>query len=338
MPARCGGTIENAMNVAYLTLARRTTVTSILALGLFAGCASFRPPVAPRAENGEARRVLCPDVGEAACIQRCRADADARDHVDCLLRFRFAPDPEALELARTLYLETKALVGVAPHTSIEGYRGESVELFPTVPVGEHRHHLQWLRTSLVAFDDFLGMLRAWTTKPITFHPRPKAILFFRTSAPSYPSAYSLDGVIGYNVEGPLHADPREMHETLFHELFHLNDATRGAWSDTALGPLFDSIVERCGDRHDCLTPYAPHATVVPDGTYYAFDPRTGGVREYGAELAVRYFLEHEAILDGAELPPFKCRAPENQVAWGRLVDEFFGGVDLSPECDTTPPS
>ncbi len=67
--------------------------------------------------------------------------------------------------------------------------------------------------------------------------------------------------------------PRTAHETIFHE--------------------------RCHDDHACLAPYAPHRTRVPDGTYYAFDQRMRDVREYAAELAVRYFLEHEALLAGS---------------------------------------
>jgi len=253
-----------------------------------------------------------------------------------LLEFRFASDPEALHLARALYAGTNALAGVDMRGTIDGYRGEDVELFPALPLGDHRHHLEWLHTSLAAFDSFIGSLAAHAPRSVTFHPRPKAFVFFRTAVPSYPSAYSSRGIIGYNLHGPLHQNPREAHETLFHELFHVNDAVRGAWSTIAVAPLFDSILARCGDEHDCFGPFAPHDTVVPDGTYYAFDKRTRDVREYAAELALRYFLEHEAILAGgaARLPPFKCLAPENRVAWGLLVDEFFGGADLSPECDS----
>lgn len=125
-----------------------------------------------------------------------------------------------------------------------------------------------------------------------------------------------------------------MHETLFHELFHLNDGRHRAWSVRALTSIFDSIVEECRGDHECLGPFAPHDTIVADGTYYAFDPRTRDVREYGAELALRYFMEHESLLLARPLlrPPFKCLATQNRIAWDQLVDEFFGGVDLSPEC------
>ena len=53
----------------------------------------------------------------------------------------------------------------------------------------------------------------------------------------------------------------------------MNDAMRTDWSKLALGELYESIKSRCEDNHDCLTPYAPHDSVVPDGTFYAFDER-----------------------------------------------------------------
>jgi hypothetical protein len=57
------------------------------------------------------------------------------------------------------------------------------------------------------------------------------------------------------------------------------------------------------------------------------------VREYAAELAVRYEKEHRAVLDGKPpKKPWKCVTPENQKAWERLRDEFFAGADLTPAC------
>lgn len=285
-------------------------------------------------DNDRATRLLCRDVGEPACVSACPDDREPREHADCLIRFRFGADPAALSWARALYARNNALVGVAPHDSIEGYRGQQVALFPALPIGEHRHHLAWLHASLTAFDALIEALASRAEKPVLFRPRPHAFGFFETAVPAYPSAYCSDGVIAYNLRGPLHANHRDMHETLFHELFHINDDLNGGWSESALGPLFDSIVERCGDDHECYGRFAPHDTIVEGGTYYTFDPRTRGVREYAAELALRYFLEQEAILAGQrEIPPFKCRASENRVAWDRIVDAFFGGADLSSPCE-----
>lgn len=318
----------------------------LLSFLLACGCAGGRrhapvPPTTPSAstsastQNERARSVLCSDVGEDACLQACQAETSHSAHVECLLSLRFESDPEALRLARAFYRGTSTLVGADIPRILDGYGGEPIEIFPALPLGEHRHHLAWLHSSLVAFDDFFDALDARASKAIAFERRPNAFVFFRTAEPSYPSEYFANGMIGYNLEGPLHNDPREMHETLFHELFHLNDARRNGWSVTALGPVFDAIIETCADGHACLGDFAPHDTLVPEGTYYAFDPRTRDVVEYAAELALRYFLEHEAILAGTapKLPPFKCGTAQNRRAWDLLVDEFFGGVDLTPRCD-----
>jgi hypothetical protein len=305
------------------------------------GCGRVRPtdPAGQTellAENRRARQLLCSDIGEEACLAVCPRHQPTPDHAECLLRFRLASDPEALDIARTLYAHTKTLVGVHARAAIAGYRGEeSVELFPALPVGADRHHLDWLHASLQEFDDFVASLSSRAARPVLFDPRPRAFVFFRTAEPSYPSAFCLEEVIAYNLRGLLHRDRHEMHETLFHELFHVNDARRGFWSIDTLGSLFDSIVARCRGDHDCLAPFAPHESIVPDGTYYAFDERTGDAREYAAELALRYFIEQQAILHGELIrtPPFKCLTADNHIAWDLIVNEFFGGLDLSPDCD-----
>jgi hypothetical protein len=75
--------------------------------------------------------------------------------------------------------------------------------------------------------------------------------------------------------------------------------------------------------------------MVRGGTYYAFQPDNGdGVHEYAAELALRYYREQRALVRGEApvLPPFKCGPEESARAWSLIVDEFFGGVDLVPDC------
>jgi hypothetical protein len=322
-------------------MSARLRVVLVAALSA-AGCRAPRPaavtpaakPRAPLSANETARSLLCVDVGEDACLSTCADDAPSEDHADCLLELRFKSDPRALELARALYARSRTIVGVEARTSVGGYRGEDVPVVPALPIGKYRHHLEWLSTSIDSFDELLVSLRPHASKAVSFRLRPNAFVFFRTPGARYPSAYTWQGTIGYNLDGPLHTNARDARETLFHELFHLNDEQRAAWSSRSLGPLFESIVARCnGSDHDCFTPFAPHDTVVADGTYYAFDARTRDVREYAAELALRYLLEHEAVLAGGELlAPFKCRADENLVAWERLTDEFFGGADLTPSC------
>lgn len=302
-----------------------------------AGCRPARTPqeVARRDAKARARHALCSDIGEKACLAQCPARGSAEEHADCLLRLRFDADPEALRLARSLR-RADVLVGVAGRSTIEGYKGQQVELVPALPLGDERHHLAWLRASLASFDGFVDAIAARAQKPVTFTTHPKAFLFFRTRQPSYPSAFFENDAIAYNLDGPLHGSAKSVRETLFHELFHLNDHRPTLWSIGTLSATFEAIVEKCEGDHACFARYSPFDTVVPDGTYYPFDRRTRDVREYGAELALRYFLEHEVILAGGppRLPPFKCLAEENRAVWEALADSFFGGVDLSPPCDT----
>src|SRR5262249_7923703 len=147
------------------------------------------------------------------------------------------------------------------------------------------------------------------------------------------SAYAEGWDVSYNVAGSLNTSADAVRETLFHEIFHLNDAAHGTWSPNALGPLFDAIVSRCGANTACLRPYAPNSTLVRGGTYYAFQPGNG-VGEYAAELAIRYYRETRAALGKKPLAgaPFKCGPEENARAWDLIVREFFGGADLSPGC------
>jgi hypothetical protein len=290
----------------------------------------------PRADNARARALLCSDVGDAACLASCPDDVAWRAHVECLVDLRFASDPDARELARRLFARTGIVPGIEEKGAIDGYHGAAVELLPALPLGDDRRHLAWLTASFDAYDAFLAAIAARAPRPVTFFARASALRFYRTEPSSFPSAYVLAGTIGYNLEGPLHTNADDVRETLFHELFHVNDEARGAWSQAALGPVYDTILARCGDDHECFTPFAPHDTVVADGTFYAFDERTRDVREYGAELALRYYREHEAILGSKDpvAPPFKCLAEENRIAWERLRDDFFGGVDLSAECSS----
>ncbi len=69
------------------------------------------------------------------------------------------------------------------------------------------------------------------------------------------------------------------------------------------------------------------------GTFYAFQPGNGP-GEYAAELAVRHYREHRAVLRGEKLAdkPFKCGPAPNGAAWKPFVDEFWAGVDRVPAC------
>lgn len=283
--------------------------------------------------QGRAVRHLCADVGTDPCIAACPPSLPAHEHAECLIDYRFSSDAAARELALSLFARTGALPGIDAAATRGSYGGRRVVTRPALPLGEDRRHLEWILASFDRYEVVLRALREHAARPVAFRLEPDAFLFFRTGDKTYPSAWGGDGVVGYNLDGPLHGSERDVLETLFHELFHLNDEHRGRWSAAVLGDLFAVILDRCGEDHECLGPFAPYDTVVPGGTYYPFDARTRDVREYGGELALRYFLEHEAILDGAPRePPFKCLTEENQRAWVLLASDFFGDADMTRDC------
>lgn len=301
------------------------------------GAPSVPSPSAPPSPHHAIREhdLACGDIGAQTCIEACPPHLATRDRRACLVDLRFSADPEALPIARTIFARTGAVLGVESRPSVEGYPGQDVRMEAALPVGDHRRHLTWIDESFARYDAVLDALAERAEQPVTFERYPDALVFYRTGQPLYPSAYTLEGVVSYNLDGPLHGSPRDVLETLFHELFHVNDHRRGGWSAKALRPIFDAIVARCGHDHGCYEEYAPHDTVVADGTFYAFDARTRDVKEYAAELALRYFVEHEALLfpeEGKEKPAFKCKNETNARAWKLLADEFFGGVDLT-RCD-----
>jgi hypothetical protein len=165
--------------------------------------------------------------------------------------------------------------------------------------------------------------------------------FFRSVKRTTPSAYAVHWSVAYNVAGSLNTSAAAVRETLFHEIFHLDDEAHDDWSARALRPTFDAIVKRCGTKVACLGPYAPNDTLVRGGTYYAFQPNNGdAVHEYAAELALRYYRENRAAMRGEPLQraPFKCGPVENRHAWEAIRDEFFGGADRTPSCASSPGS
>jgi len=213
-----------------------------------------------------------------------------------------------------------------------GFRG-AIHLVPEVPLGPHRRHLAWVAAASRDYDDFFARLVA--PAPVRYRVRPLAFRFFRSVGRTTPSAYAEGWEVSYNVSGSLHRSASAVRETLFHEIFHLNDGAHGDWSRRRLGPIFDAIVARCGIRTACLRPYAPGDTMVRGGTYYAFQPDNGdSVHEYAAELALRWYREQRAWQRGEALggPPFKCGPEENRRAWEALVEEFFGGADTPRGC------
>ena len=213
-----------------------------------------------------------------------------------------------------------------------GYRGK-IHLVPQLPVGGYRTHLSWVAAAMQDIDAFFAAQLA-DAKP-AYRWRDIAFRFVRSVGKRTPSATASSWTILYNVEGSLLTSERGVRETLFHELFHLNDEQHGDWTAKTLATDYAAIVKRCGTDVHCLAPVAPNDTMVRGGTYYAFQPNNGeSVHEYAAELAVRYFKEQSEIAAKGKLAAraFKCGPVENARAWQALVAEFFAGHDAVPAC------
>jgi len=178
----------------------------------------------------------------------------------------------------------------------------------------------------------LGEIRKRAGKEIAMTDRPIDFRFFYTDKGGAPSAFAVGRNVGYNLYGSVNVSAEAVRDTLFHEIFHLNDVWKDGFSGRSIAPLEAEILNRCRNDQRCLTPYAPTDTTM-SGKLYAFVDGGGG-REYTAELALRYFREQRLLLEGKPLPipAFKCGPPENAKTMKLLSDEFFGGVDLVEAC------
>lgn len=281
--------------------------------------------VAPAIGFGDATSVL---FGSASAPPECT-------DVDCLISHRYASDDAARRLALQLHQTTGDVAGLGLDEVIDGgYRG-MVHLVPQLPIGRYRRHLTWVISATRTIDTFFADLYASQPAP-HFRWRSLGFEFVRSVGMHTPSAYASGWNVVYNVDGSMMTSADTVTETVFHELFHDNDEDHGGWSERVLEPDYDAILARCGARRSCLAPYAPNSNVVTGGTFYAFQQNNGAsVREYGAELAVRYFKEQTEMLQHHKLahPAFKCGPAENARAWDALVDEFFAGRDLVPPCE-----
>jgi hypothetical protein len=244
---------------------------------------------------------------------------------------RLAADPVAARIATSIFDADGDEVDALPAQWFDGgYRGH-VQLVPALPVAGNRKHLEWVAGALGDFDAFFAALATHGT--LHYRWTGLTLRFFRSVGNTTPNAFADGWTIAYNVNGSIDRSPDAARETLFHEIFHLDDADHGDWSPGPLAAVQDAIERKCGARTACLAPYAPTATVVRRGTYYAFQPGND-VHEYAAEVAVRWYREQRAVVRGESplRPSFKCGPPENRVAWDAITTEFFGGVDLVPPC------
>jgi hypothetical protein len=273
--------------------------------------------------------------GGSPAVHPCRQNADEDERIRCLLRARYEGDAEATAAALDLFATSASIPGLEPEQEMDGgFRGR-IHLVPELPVGQYRKHLGWITATSHDFAGFFAGLAHAAKQAMRYRFRAIAFHFFRSVKRTTPSAYAQDWGIAYNVSGSLNTSESAVRETLFHEIFHVNDQDHGDWSPKALGAIFDAIVQKCGTRVACLSPYAPGDTQVRGGTYYAFQPDNGqAVHEYAAELAARYYRENRAVLRGESLgrAPFKCGPDENRRAWEAIVQEFFGGADRTGSC------
>jgi len=310
------------------------------------------PPAHPDPTFDEIVNVLFADRDRAGVAPitgtTCPASTPAEARIRCVIDERYKGDPKAASLAHELYVKWRIVAGVeVAHTMDGGYRG-MIKLVPEVPINAERKHIEWIVQAMRDFDQFFGELDSHAaegaTKPSMSKKRyrfkPITLRFTRSVAARTPSAYAHDWTVVWNVAGSLHRSADDVRETLFHEMFHLNDyaashllAGKEAWSFDALGSIFDVPVKKCGTSIQCLTPYTPNETIVKGGTYYSFQPGNG-VREYAAELALRYYREQRAAMRSLspKVKPFKCGPPENMKSWNLMRDEYFGGVDVVPSC------
>ncbi|HRC59310.1 MAG TPA: hypothetical protein PKU97_25485, partial [Kofleriaceae bacterium] len=298
------------------------------------------PPIAPLSIQ-EAAAVLYAGQVPAACAGlQAAAVAPAqvtRDVIECMLTERYRKDRKAQDLALAFYRTSGSVAGVGePETMDGGYRG-TIRLVPQLPTGAHRLHLARVLAASASFEELFAKLSAGAAAAPQFRWRNLVVRFVRSVAKRTPSAYAVDWTVTYNVRGSLLGSADGVRETLFHEIFHLNDFAHGDWSARTLTRDYDAILARCLPKltRACLAPYAPGTTTVRGGTYYAFQQDNGtSVHEYAAELALRYYKEHRELLATGKLtaPPFKCGPPENARAWKALVTEFFAGIDRTPAC------
>lgn len=286
----------------------------------------------PRIFAAQARVLIAGDV------KGCTEGSDD-EQIRCLMKARLSDDPQATKLALALFETAGHVVGVLPEQDFEGgYRG-MIHLVPQLPIGAERRHLEFTAGALTEIDAFLAdterLAAASTAEPgATFRYRWRALelRFYRSIKKRTPAAFAIDWTVSYNVNGTLNGSLPVVRSLLFHEIFHLND---DGWSERELSADYDSIVKKCGTGIECLTRYVPEPLIVKGGTYYSFMPGNG-VREYAADLALRYFRDQREVMQGRVVKkPFKCAAPENARAWSKLSQRFFGGVDRLPSCFDT---
>lgn len=301
--------------------------------------AATSPATTPAIDTVKAATILFEADRKKPLFQACAKRATEPERIACLIDVRYASDKKAAKIARALFEKTGSVAGLLPAQPFDGdYRG-MLKLVPHLPVGTDRKHLEWFTDGMTEIDAFfLAHAPEKDAPAMRYRWRDLDVRFFRSVKRKTPSAFATGWLVAYNVSGSLFTSSDRVRETLFHEIFHLNDADHTAWSKRELATVYDKIVLKCGKDTKCLTPYAPDSIIVRSkgGTYYAFMP-DNGVMEYAADVAKRWYVEHHALWKERKLDtPFKCKTPENAAAWKLVTDEFFGGIDRTPACPADP--
>ncbi len=292
------------------------------------------PPTHPgRAETAERVLFLATHLRTTDLREVCPETVGEVTRIRCLISLRYADERDAKKLALELYEQTGSLAGLLPEETSQDGKGKKVLLKPARPIGKNRQHLQWIVDAMTEYARFFAELAKRQKTPIQMRDRPLDFRFFYTEEGGTPSAFAVSRNIGYNLQGAVNVNAEAVRDTLFHEIFHLNDAWQESFSARVLATIEKRILATCKSNQRCLGPYAPTDTTM-NGKFYAFIDGGSG-KEYAAELALRYFREQRLMLEAKPLPvqAFKCGPPENAEAMSLLVDAFFGGVDLVPRCE-----
>jgi len=245
------------------------------------------------------------------------ATAPACADIDCLIEHRYADDAKAKKLALELFHASGDLAGVGPDEIMDGsYRGK-IHLVPELPIGGYRKHLEWVAAAMTSIDAFFVAQFPDPKLQPRYRWRALGFRFVRSIGKRTPSAYASSWAIEYNVAGSLLTSADGVRETLFHELFHLNDEAHRDWSARTLATDYDAIVRKCGTKVSCLAPYAPNDTMVRGGTYYRSRVR-GRARRPLLERATRDAGEAQAVGEAVQVRSGRERAGLESVG-GRVL-------------------
>jgi len=104
---------------------------------------------APRISATQARALI---AGE---VKGCEEGADD-EQIRCLMKARLVGDPQASQLALSLFETAGHVVGVLPEQDFEGgYRG-TIHVVPQLPIGAERKHLEFTAGALTDLTPFLS--------------------------------------------------------------------------------------------------------------------------------------------------------------------------------------